>query len=216
MPSVTSDTFSAMNRKQKAEELKGRIDGLREQVKDKRNRQDDAKTDARADDLADQIDALAGELNRLVPRYKKVLRKIERAANRRKDYASKNFRYSEFDCNNGQKIPEASKPAVREWCRRIGEPARAKFGPVGITSGFRPSAYNASIGGATNSVHIWDYPGRECKAVAVDWYAASGGPRDWYDFAEGKADGRGYYPNSGFTHSDTRNNIGWPDATWSG
>ena len=200
-------------------EIEARIAKLRAKVKDKRERQDDAKTDNRADELADDIDALVAKLDRLVPRYKKLGKKIERLAKkaqRRKHYASKHFLYSEFNTKDGTQIPEASKPALREWCQRIGEPARARFGTVHITSGFRHASYNAAIGGATNSVHIWDYPGRDCKAIAVDWWAESGGPRDWFDFADGRADGRGYYPNSGFTHSDTRNNIGWPDATWSG
>lgn len=211
-----------MTLKQKRErraDLENKIANRRESIRNKRERLRTTDTPQRREDLADEIEALRHDLDRLVPRYKKLGRQIKRQAKklrRSKYYASQNFMYSEFDCKNGQKIPAASRPAVREWCRRVGEPARAKFGPVGITSGFRPSGYNSDIGGAPNSVHIWDYPGRECKAVAVDWYAASGGPREWYDFTAGRADGRGYYPYSGFHHADTRNNIGWPDATWSG
>jgi hypothetical protein len=201
---------------------------LRRRIERKRDRKAEAETDQRKEDLADQIEALKSERAQIIDRMeslsarsgnlgvaiKRITKKIRRRRRRKKDYASKHFRYSEFDCKNGQKIPEASKPAVREWCKRVGEPARARFGSVSITSGYRPAAYNASIGGATNSVHIWDYPGRNCKAVAVDFTCASGSARDWFDFTAGKADGRGLYWS--FHHADTRNNIGWPDTTWAG
>lgn len=48
------------------------------------------------------------------------------------------------------------------------ERGRAVFGgkPVIITSGYRNSAVNASVGGAKNSEHLYDAPG----VGAVDWY----------------------------------------------
>lgn len=48
------------------------------------------------------------------------------------------------------------------------ERARTQFGgkPVIITSGFRPPAVNASVGGAKNSEHLFNAP----SVGAVDWY----------------------------------------------
>lgn len=48
------------------------------------------------------------------------------------------------------------------------ERARRAFGnkPVIITSGFRPAAINASVGGASGSEHLFNAPG----IGAVDWY----------------------------------------------
>ena len=48
------------------------------------------------------------------------------------------------------------------------ERARAEFGgkPVIITSGFRPPAVNAAVGGASRSEHLYNAPG----VGAVDWF----------------------------------------------
>lgn len=148
-------------------------------------------------------------LQRLRRRRKRALE-----ARERNDRPSPNFDWAEFDCNDGTQLPEAAKPAVRHWCETIGEPVRARYGSVHINSAYRHRAYNARIGGAPASVHIVDYPGRDCKAVAVDFRCATGTPTDWFNFTAGKADGRGRY--STFHHADTRNRIGWPDASWSG
>jgi hypothetical protein len=132
----------------------------------------------------------------------------------RADRPSAHFAYAEFDCRNGQDLPEAAEAAVKDWCERIGEPLRKRFGPVHINSGFRPAAYNASVGGEQNSIHIYDFPGRNCRAVAVDITCEKGSPSEWYAFTAGKADGRGLYGT--FHHADTRGRIGWSAATWSG
>ena len=50
-----------------------------------------------------------------------------------------------------------------ELCQFL-EDARSKFGPLKITSGHRPPDVNASVGGATNSEHLFQ-PG--CGAVDV-------------------------------------------------
>ena len=132
----------------------------------------------------------------------------------RQDRPSPHFAYAEFDCRNGQDLPEAAEEAVKDWCRRIGEPLREGFGPVHINSAYRPASYNASIGGELNSVHIYDYAGRNFQAVAVDITCTKDSPAEWYAFTAGKADGRGLYGT--FHHADNRGRIGWPDATWSG
>jgi hypothetical protein len=70
------------------------------------------------------------------------------------------------------------------------------------------------VGGEPNSVHIYDYPGRNFAAVAVDITCETGSPEEWYAFTAGKANGRGIYAT--FHHADNRSRIGWSDATWSG
>jgi hypothetical protein len=144
----------------------------------------------------------------------KRMRERRKRMQERQDRPSEHFAYAEFDCNNGQKVPKESEPAIKDWCERIGEPLRKKFGPVHINSGYRPTAYNASVGGEPNSVHIYDYPGRNFRAVAVDVTCANGSPSEWYAFTAGKADGRGSYAT--FHHADNRSRIGWPAATWTG
>jgi len=144
----------------------------------------------------------------------KRMRARRKKINDRQDRPSPHFAYAEFDCRNGQELPKASEPAVKDWCERIGEPLRKKFGPVHINSGYRPAEYNRSVGGEPNSVHIYDYPDRNFSAVAVDITCETGSPEEWYAFTAGKADGRGIYAT--FHHADNRGRIPWADATWSG
>lgn len=154
----------------------------------------------------DERDEDREALERIRARRKKIQDRMDRP--------SPHFAYAEFDCRNGQDLPEAAEPAVKVWCERIGEPLRKQFGPVHINSGYRPTEYNASVGGEPNSVHIYDFPGRSFAAVAVDITCETGSPEEWYAFTAGKADGRGIYAT--FHHADTRGQIGWADATWSG
>ena len=123
---------------------------------------------------------------------------------------SPNFTYAEFDCNDGTKVPSASKPAIDAWCKEYGEELVRKFGSVHINSGYRHSSYNRSIGGEPNSVHIYDaHP----RAIAGDFTCSRGSPREWAA-AITEADGLGTY--SSFVHADNRNRIGWPTSRWSG
>tara|TARA_R110002050_G_scaffold79928_1_gene170967 strand:- start:334 stop:915 length:582 start_codon:yes stop_codon:yes gene_type:complete len=50
------------------------------------------------------------------------------------------------------------------------EEARAKFGPIKITSGHRPPAINAAVGGASSSEHLYS-----SGCGAVDAYPINGG-----------------------------------------
>jgi len=215
---------------EKVEQLRDRKRDLDTKIHAKREKRGDAKTDERADELADEIDVLRGQVKRLEARIeelrkvrvrlgrqiRRLTHRIQAKVARNRYYASEHFRYDEFDCHDGRKVPKEAYEALRAWCRDVGEPARLRYGAVYVLSGYRPADYNERIGGAENSVHIYDYPGRMGHAVAVDWAAEKGGPRDWFDFTQGRADGRGFYPTSGFHHADNRNRIGWPDAAWSG
>src|SRR5918992_5992976 len=177
--------------------LLDRLDRLRER---------DAEAEATLGEALNARDEDREALERMRARRKKI--------NERMDRPSPHFAYAEFDCRNGQELPKAAEPAIKEWCKRIGEPLRERFGAVHINSAFRPAPYNASVNGEPNSIHIYDYPGRNFRAVAADFTCEKGSPADWYAFIAGKADGRGSYAT--FIHADTRGQIGWAAATWSG
>jgi hypothetical protein len=198
--------------------LGGRLDDLsglieegiatRDRLLDKldRLRERDAEAGQALNEAVNERDEDREALERLRARRQKIKERMDRP--------SSHFAYAEFDCRNGQELPKAAEPAVKEWCERIGEPLRDRFGAVHINSGYRPAAYNASVGGEPNSVHIYDFADRNFRAVAVDFTCERGSPAEWYAFAAGKADGRGIYAT--FIHADTRSRIGWADATWSG
>jgi predicted nucleic acid-binding Zn-ribbon protein len=177
--------------------LLDRLDRLRER---------EAEAEKVLDEATKGRDEDREALERMRARRKKIKERVDRP--------SPHFAYAEFDCRNGKKLPKEAEPAVKDWCERIGEPLRKKFGPVHINSAYRPSDYNASINGASNSVHIYDFPDRNFATVAVDITCETGSPAEWYAFTEGKANGRGLYAT--FHHADTRGRIGWSDATWSG
>jgi uncharacterized protein YcbK (DUF882 family) len=84
---------------------------------------------------------------------------------------------------------------------------RKKFGPVHINSGYRTRAYNASIGGASNSYHV--YTEHDGNDQAADIRCANGSPMQWHTFLAGirrtKRNGKGglgLYSN--FVHVDIR------------
>jgi GH24 family phage-related lysozyme (muramidase) len=91
------------------------------------------------------------------------------------------------------------------------ERARVAFGgkPVIITSGFRPPAVNASVGGASGSEHLYNAPG----VGAVDWFIKGVDIyklQDWciknWPYSTGKGAPRG------FIHSGIRQ--GRPRVVW--
>lgn len=126
---------------------------------------------------------------------------------------SPNFTYQEFACHDGTPIPLRAIPGIQALCRDYLEPMRKKFGACFVLSGYRHREYNASIGGARNSQHIWDEgPGD----VATDLRFAKGSPAEWGAEAKrirtklGKGGGIGIYPRQGFTHVDNRKyNADW-------
>lgn len=150
--------------------------------------------------------------------HRLALQYLRRVLNRvvlRQDRPSDNFAYSEFNTKDGTPVPTASYPALDHLCQTYLEPLRARFGAIYITSGHRHRAYNAAIGGASQSIHIYDYPGRPQDAVAADIVCATGTPAQWAAFLETlNPGGLCAYPASGFVHVDNRQRIGWPKARW--
>lgn len=140
--------------------------------------------------------------SRQAKRDAKAIRKLNaliKAANR----PSPNFSYREFYCNDGTPFPPNAKPHIDALCKEVLEPLRKKYGPIRINSAYRHSAYNAAIGGATNSYHIYDLRGG--KAPAADITCATGTPDQWAATAEQYgADGIGIYRGSNFVHIDQR------------
>ncbi|MBA3583418.1 MAG: hypothetical protein H0W36_02615 [Gemmatimonadetes bacterium] len=128
---------------------------------------------------------------------------------------SEHFYVDEFDTHDGTPVPASAIPALRELCVHMLEPLRAKYGPVKVVSGYRHRAYNARIGGAKFSQHIYDdTPG----SVAADLIFEKGGPVEWarsarWRFARSRVwrgrGGCGRYIGSGFIHVDSASRRDW-------
>lgn len=143
---------------------------------------------------------------------------------------SEHFTIEEFDCHDGTHVPAdaiAGLELAIEWWL---EPMRRVFGPINVMSGYRTETYNAKIGGATNSAHIYtrdrslaNHGGeRRIRVVAFDVTPAKGDVPAWVKWAHshrarsahlGKKGrgGIGLYPQLGFTHLDT-----WDKRDWTG
>ena len=76
-----------------------------------------------------------------------------------------NFTYGELTLNDEARrfTNQGQCDIATELCQFL-EKARAKFGPIKITSGNRPPAVNTSVGGASNSEHLFK---AGCGAVDV-------------------------------------------------
>jgi uncharacterized protein YcbK (DUF882 family) len=91
---------------------------------------------------------------------------------------STHFVVEEFDCHNGAKVMARDYDGLTLLCKVYLEPMRAKFGPVKIMSGYRTLAYNASIGGASKSFHV--YTMHDGNDQACDITCARGTPAQWH------------------------------------
>lgn len=120
------------------------------------------------------------------------------------------FNVREFDCKDGRRVPAIAVPALTLLCRRILEPMRTRYGPAIVLSAYRPADYNARIGGAKYSQHIYELTP---ASVAADMTFATGNPQAWAAYADTLgAGGVGRYDRSMFVHVDNR-----PEpARWTG
>jgi uncharacterized protein YcbK (DUF882 family) len=91
---------------------------------------------------------------------------------------SKHFVVEEFDCRDGTKVSKRDYDGLSYLCRTFLEPLRKKYGRVRINSGYRTRAYNAKIGGASKSMHV--YTMHDGNDQAADISCRKGGPRDWH------------------------------------
>lgn len=193
--------------------------------------------ESRRDEIADLIDGSESRIDLLIERVANTRERRRELADKRKDLRHRinkierkierkqqasglltaHFHVAEFDCNNGTPVPRASIPALKAACAAYLEPLRAAHGAVHINSGFRTRTYNAQIGGASMSVHVYDAPWQHDPfAVAIDHWCEGIGPPSVQSWHEGHThpDGMGRY--SSFTHVDNRNRIGWSDSRWLG
>lgn len=70
-------------------------------------------------------------------------------------YVTPHFRYDEFDCHDGQDVPDEAKPNIRRLCSDLLEVIREEWSaPVLIVSGWRSKAWNFKCGGAPASHHL--------------------------------------------------------------
>lgn len=141
---------------------------------------------------------------------------------------STHFIVEEFDCHDGTRVPTEALPALRSLAQHWLEPLRERFGPVRVVSGYRPPRYNARVGGAPRSYHLYDRLDLGATRalgggmVAADVVPARGRPRDWSEWARShrltwtplerrSRGGVGRYDRSGFVHLDTG-----PRRSWEG
>lgn len=122
---------------------------------------------------------------------------------------SEHFNVREFDCHDGRKVPEQAIPALARLADVFLEPLRDQFGTVFVTSGYRPADYNAMIGGARLSCHIYEV---SPETVAADLIPKEGTPAQWARFLRGIADkarvgGCGRYAT--FVHIDNGSRRDW-------
>ncbi len=124
------------------------------------------------------------------------------------DVLTAHFKASEFYCHDGSPVPIVARPAMVKLCEVFLEPMRAKFGTCFLLSGYRHVLYNAAIGGARQSQHIYE---QTFEAVAADVRFPKGNPATWAAEAKrlrtsgnkGKG-GVGRYDKAGFVHIDNR------------
>jgi len=122
-----------------------------------------------------------------------------------------NFTYGELT-NGGE---EARRFTSQDQCEvaveicEFLEKARAKFGPIKITSGHRPPAINAAVGGASSSEHLYS-----SGCGAVDAYPINGRGAEfetWCDNTWPYSIGYGM-SYRGFVHIGIRS--GMPRVRW--
>lgn len=211
------DCWDALHKAQKQR------DKLQKKIK-KADDKDTKFAKARQRDLADKIEDVEAQIDRLVARiddletreenkkrlsqrYGERVGKLKKRREKiKKEKAAKsgpspNFTYAEFDCNNGTPVPDNCKAAVDALCQNRLEKMRAKFGEAHVNSGYRTVAYNAAIGGASGSYHIYpEHPGM----AAADTTYAKGSPSEWAAYARSLGVG-GVGQYSTFVHIDNRN-----------
>ena len=93
---------------------------------------------------------------------------------------SEHFTVEEFDCHDGTKCQSRDYNGLESLCKTYLEPLRDKYGSVHINSGFRTHDYNAYIGGASGSFHV--YTEHDGDDQAADIACASGSPSQWHAF----------------------------------
>ena len=117
---------------------------------------------------------------------------------------SPHFRLGEFLPRDPSYLYARVSPALVELLERLRKELGAR--PLTVTSGYRPPAYNASVGGVADSVHL--------DGLAADVVAPHVSLQRLFDAAErlvGDRGGVGRYWAEGFVHVDLRGERArWP------
>jgi uncharacterized protein YcbK (DUF882 family) len=121
---------------------------------------------------------------------------------------SPHFNLEEFRCHDGVAVPPHAVRALKGLCVRFLEPLRARFGPVMVMSGYRHRRYNAAIGGAGRSHHVYDW---WLSSPAADVACETGEPEEWAAFLR-KLGARGVGTYDTHVHVDARRS----PAYWTG
>ena len=122
---------------------------------------------------------------------------------------TKNFSLSEFDCNDGSKMPPEVFTNVIKLAGEL-QILRDFIGkPIKINSGYRSPSYNRSIGGASRSQHLLG----KAADIRVDGIS----PRELRGIIEelikdGRLNFKGIGAYTNFTHVDIRERR----ARWNG
>ena len=113
---------------------------------------------------------------------------------------SRHFRWDEFDCHTGEKVPEIAAHGVELLVLDLLEPARRLFGRCTVISGYRTIAHNAAVQGAEDSRHLYQlHP----TSPAADVWFSTGTVRLWAEFFDAlQTGGLGTY--LGHVHVDQR------------
>ena len=174
--------------------------------------------ESRRDELADMIDSCEARINRLVERMiesgkdlkqlkdrdaklEKRIQLVSKRIERKKDSSNdltKDFSMAEFDCNDGTPCPEYMRGPLKQLCEEHLQPLRDSGGSININSGYRTTAYNARIGGETNSYHVYTYRKTAPAADHVQAGRAPSAVAGWHDSHQKRPIGLGRY--SSFTH----------------
>jgi Peptidase M15 len=171
--------------------------------------------------LADQVEELEAQEDRLVERIDDLKREEEHAEHLRDFYAerinrlrkkrndmknragqlTKDFHVAEFACRDGTPVPDGIIPHLKALCEQHLQPLRDSGGSVTINSGFRTPSWNSRVGGAPSSYHIYTLRMKAPAADHIQSGRSASGVYAWHE-SHDPPDGMGRYAT--FTHIDDR------------
>jgi uncharacterized protein YcbK (DUF882 family) len=122
---------------------------------------------------------------------------------------TENFQLMEFECHDGTPVPEEYYSNVAELAENL-QILRDRlidiYGhdiPITIISGYRPTKYNKSVGGADNSQHLYA-KAADISSDSVQATAIEGAIRKLISSGDMKEGGLSLYKKKGFVHYDIR------------
>lgn len=140
-----------------------------------------------------------GFRSQVIPKYRSKPPKKVAQSYPNETHVTPNFKWSEFACKDGTPVPREYRDRVVKLAWGLEKMRDILGGSIGVLSGYRTPAYNAKIGGASQSQHI--------QARAADLVVGKWGQSRLVEAAE-QVDvfyngGIGVYPSGG-VHVDVR------------